>query len=470
MRRLTAISLMAASAFGACAATLAERLVLTDTVFTRPASEVLANPAMAPLRRPVSLSHAAVGYDRAMLDKATDDASGRGTAAARFDADAYIKQGRATITGNAAYSNGRRYGVQYCMVSDPAMVYPYFTAVDALGDFRNEVYTFGGSYSSDFRGGRWLYGVSLDYRAVQEYRDTDPRPKNTVGQLSFAVGFGGRFGRNIVAVGLKAFKYRQSNSIMFVSELGELPVYHLTGLTSHYARFAGTGKSADYSGWSRGASVDLYPTADGAFASASFDRFTFTKTLKDMNNLPLDDVTDDRYTVSAGWKAASWSASAYFAFDKRTGTENIFGDPAGNVYPELFSLSTYGCRRTLAGTRGAWRLLTEGMRVDVYAASTYSFTEEVYKGVVPRLRQTAERCIIDIDAQICKTLSSKISINASIGGQAVPRHYYSAGAQAGADYMLGGNKALGVTVGYSYRNAGAHNTGYALTTALAFKF
>ncbi len=468
---ITVTVLAVSTAYAASGQTLAERFLLTDTLANKPASEVLANPVLTPMLSRVSLSHAAAGFDRASLGEvAVRPTEGKGRAEGWFDADAYIKNGRATITGNASYSNGRRYGVEYCQVSDPEMVFPYFTAVDACGDFKNEVYTFGGSYSSDFHEGKWLYGVRLGYRAVQEYRDADPRPKNTVGQLSLAVGFGGRFGPYIVSLGLDAFKYRQSNNIMFVSELGEQPVYHLTGMTSHYARFAGTGKSAGYDGWSRGASVDLYPATEGAYASLSWHRFTFTKTLKELNNLPLNDAVVGRYVVSGGWKAEAWSVSAGFEYDCRTGTENIFGDPAGNVYPELFALTTYGWRRTAASLKGAWRHLAGDWRADVYAAASYRFIEEVYKGVVPHLRSVEEEWFVDAEAQLRKTLSRKISISASIAGEAILSRYYAAGASAGVDYILSGNKSIGLSAGYKYRTATGFATGYALTSSLVFKF
>lgn len=470
MRRL--IVFTAAISFGVplIGQTLAERIIQTDTLFIAPASDVLANVALAPMRSSVSMSHAAVGFERASMSESLWYPLGRGSASGSFDAAAYIKTSRATICGHAEYRNGRRYGVNYCMVSDPELLFPYFTAVDASGDFKNETYTFGGSYSSDFNDGQWIYGVSLDYRALQEYRDADPRPKNTVGQLSFAGGFGGRFGSYYIALGLDAFKYRQSNNIMFVSEQGELPVYHLSGMTSHYVRFAGTGKSAYYSGWSRGVSLDLYPVSQGAYASGAIHRFTFTKTLKDLNNLPVNDLTNDSYALSAGWLASVWSALTFIRFERRIGTENIFGDPSGNVYPELFSLSTYGWRRTSGGVAGAWHHISETLRVDAYASAAYLFTEEVYKGTLPRLRGVSKEWMLNAEAQIIKVIDGKISTEASIKASALTSCRYSAGARIGADYMISGDKSLGLSLGCDYRTGRGHNQGYAFVSALTFKF
>ncbi len=196
--------------------------------------------------------------------------------------------------------------------------------------------------------------------------------------------------------------------------------------------------------------MDLYPATEGAYASLSLHRFTFTKTLKELNNLPLNDAVVGRYVVSGGWKAEAWSVSAGFEYDCRTGTENIFGDPAGNVYPELFALTTYGWRRTAASLKGAWRHLAGDWRADVYAAASYRFIEEVYKGVVPRLRSVEEEWLVDAEAILSR--------------------YYAAGASAGVDYILSGNKSIGLSAGYKYRTATGFATGYALTSSLAFKF
>ena len=122
---ITVTVLAVSTAYAASGQTLAERFLLTDTLANKPASEVLANPVLTPMLSRVSLSHAAAGFDRASLGKvAVRPTEGKGRAEGWFDADAYIKNGRATITGNASYSNGRRYGVEYCQVSDPEMVFP----------------------------------------------------------------------------------------------------------------------------------------------------------------------------------------------------------------------------------------------------------------------------------------------------------------------------------------------------------
>ena len=364
-RILTVMALAAASAAGVHAQTLARRIVLTDTLFESVQAQPLANPALSPLRQPVSLSHVSAGFARAGMDAAVDYAVGKGAGYGFFDAATYMKLGRSTVAAHASYRNGRRFGSRFCEVSDPQLVYPYYTA-DALGgDFRAEEYTFGGSYASDFGRG-WIFGGRLGYRALLEYRRV-----------------GRRLGRYRLAVGADAFRYTQTGSITFVSELGEIPVYHLTGLGHHYARFAGTGRSAYFSGWDRGASLALMPESRGPVASVSFGRFTFDKILRDIDNLPLNTLRRDTWQVSAGWLDSVMSVSAYVTHVARRGCENIFGEPQGNIYPELFSLTTYTSRVTELGLRACRRFTVRGGRADIFASVSHMRTRERYLGEVP---------------------------------------------------------------------------------------
>lgn len=466
---LPVLVLAAALPAGAAARTLAERIVLTDTLFESVQARPLASPAMLPLRQPVSLSHVSAGFARASMDAAVDYAVGKGSGRGFFDAATYMRLGRATVAGHASYRNGRRFGSRFCEVSDPQLVYPYYTA-DALGgDFRGEQYTFGGSYASAFGRG-WICGVRLDYRALLEYRHVDPRPRNVVGQLSASAALGRRIGGYSLALGADVFRYTQSNSIMFVSELGEIPVYHLTGLGHHYARFAGTGKSANFSGWNRGVSLALMPDRRGLSASLSFGRFTFDKVLRDIDNLPLNTLRRDTWEASAGWRDSLLSVSAWFSEVSRRGCENIFGEPQGNIYPELFSLTTYTARVTEFGVRACRRFFIRGGRADIFAAASHMTARESYLGEVPPASARTRRSRVALAAQWVAPLASRCVAHAGPSAEQVFGFYTRVGASAAFDWMLGGNKSVGMALGGAWRRASGANCGYDVTAAVTFKF
>lgn len=449
--------------------TLTERIVSTDTLFEAVQAQPLANPALSPLRQPVSLSHVSAGFSRDNMDAAADYATGKGSGCAFFDAATYMKLTRGTVTGHAGYRNGRRFGVRYCEVSDPQLIYPYYTADAQGGDFKAEEYTFGGSYGADFGKG-WLYGVSLDYRALLEYRDTDPRPRNTVGQLTIGAGFGRHIGRYNLALGADVFRYTQSNSMMFVSELGEIPMYHLTGLGHHYARFTGTGKSANYSGWNRHVSLSLVPDSAGVTTAVSFGRFTFDKILKDLDNLPLNTLRRDTWLASAGWRDNLLSVSAYFTHITRRGDENVFGEPQGNIYPKLFALNTYSSRVSTFGLRAGRRFFVRGGRADIVIDASHHTARERYLGEIPACEARTRHTSASLEAQWVKALAGKGVLHLDIAATQIFGFHTRIGGSAAYDYMLRGNKSLGVALTAAWRRASDNNKGYSLAATLAFKF
>ena len=501
---LTALALtgMAATAQTPAAGahlSVADRMLLTDTLYAGSAAATLANPALAGWRHPVSLSAVSVSYRRNGSDEAPVAALGRENAFATFLARTYIKTGKSTITGHASYSTGRRFGVQLCEVSDPQLLYPYFTADEIGGSMASESYVFGGSYSSSFHGGKWLYGASLDYRATQEYRNRDPRPKNTVGRLDAAFGMGHRFDRGyILAADVRASKYRQSNSMMFVSELGEVKIYHLTGLGTDYVRFAGTGKNSNYSGWDLGASLSLYPEESGVYASAAYDRFSLTKILKEFNNRPLCSLRDHSVKAQLGWKSQTWIAGADFGYVRRSGAEHIFGDAAGNVYPELFALDSFRRSSLSVSGHGLWRRLTQRSRLDIALRVCYSADREEYVTLQPGrksdirridatasarwLRRLSDRWMLHTGADVTVSRNVKASLDGLDGAtgifaDGVRKDFYwlsgnsvEADVQAGADCSLRDNRALGIRLAYTRTALRGSNRGYRLAATLAFTF
>ena len=492
--------ILLSGAFPVQGADLLPRVLATDTLYTSVAVQTLDNPALAQVRQPVSLSSVAVGFSRQNYDEAPVNSSGKGVGYGFFNAETYIKTSDATITGHASYRNGKRFGVRLCEVSDPAVIYPYFTADEVGGDMEEESYSFGGSYSSHFRNADWLYGVSLDYTALQAYRKIDPRPKNTVGRLEFGAGIGRRFGSHKLVLGGEAMKYRQSNSVMFVSELGEVKIYHLNGLGSHYSRFAGASKNSSFSGWQRAVSLSLWPEDYGVYASAKYSRFTFDKILKDLNNLPLNSVADDAVKGQAGWQNGTWNVAADVSWSHRRGAENIFGDPAGNVYPELFSMATFTSTSTSAGISALWRRITSRSRLDVSGRFGWSRRAERYLGMTPVrdmdltsvdpslsvrwISGMSARWVLHTAAQVGMKLPlsshlSGLSDDDSIFADGLRHDFYylsgaavEAGLTLGADYMLGTStsNSLGLRIDYNYLSLRDGNTGYNICGSVVFTF
>ena len=272
-----------------------------------------------------------------------------------FKARSYIHVGPHTLWGGASYHNGKTADQQWCEASDYHLVYPYVTADSIGGRLNMERYAFDGGWAGRY--GRWTLGTSLSYVAGHYYRSVDPRPRNVTGTLDLGVGATYRFAPDYV-VGLSANyqRYRQSNDIEFVSELGETKIYHLTGLGHSYVRFDGLGKDCDYTANRLGAQADLYGTGRSAlFASVAYQRLTMTYILNDLNNLPMATVAQNHVRAQAGWRLQTGghrlTLAADYGYMRRLGTENIFGDPASNQYPRIGSATMYLHRLFEGGVR-----------------------------------------------------------------------------------------------------------------------
>ena len=498
-KRFPLTLIMAAVAAMANASTLPQRIVEYDTVIAAPSATTLANPALSPLRQPVSLSQVSAGFNKSKHMQSLSW-EGTGDTDGFFSARTYLRTSKATITGHASYTNGKTTGVEGCEVTDASLLYPYFTADETGGDFRRETYSFGGSYASSFAG-NWRWGAGLAYTAIQSYRKIDPRPKNTVGRLSFNAGLGYDFLGHTIAIGLDAMKYKQSNDIMFVSELGESKIYHSTGLGSHYARFAGMSKSAHYSGWQRGISLNFARSSEnGAFASASFNRLTLDKTLTDLNNLPLNSIGENSYKIQGGWRTRHVSLSANLDASHRTGKDNIFGAPAGNVYPQIATYPTFLRHNTQVGILAAVRpVMGPSRRLDVWTNVAFSHTSDKYTGSLPARGSLLEYFSLAAGAEWVSAISSSFIIHAAadaaltapvtgrldgIDGNSdffldkiflrdftyASHHSSAAGISAGADWLLPRFCTLGLRVAYRHSSHTPSQSGNRIETAINIIF
>lgn len=447
-------------------------------------------PALYGLRQPCSKSALSVSFVRTDFDKAPVAELGKGTGVVGFDAGTYMHLGKATVTGFASYDNGKIFDMQGSETSDAALLYPYLTADERGGDLSHERYAFGGSYSSAIDS-HWLYGAELSYQAVQDYRRRDPRPKNTTGTLVAKVSGGYRLSRYDIGIAVGASKYKQTNSIIFMSELGEDKIYHTTGLGTHYNRFAGQGKTSAYNGTGVDVSLGLTPRVGGVFANVAYRHFSFRKQLTDLNNLPLAKADDNTIGLEAGWQTDAWVLKGEFSHLRRDGYENIFGDPSGQVYPQIASVKGYSRKNMYAGASALWRSIA-GRRIDVVASLGYATTVERYrdlrginlKSLSARLGGEyvvmAKHVAVHVaaDASLREVLSSSAY---GLGGDdflsrfASSDFLYASGRhidlslRPGIDYLLRGGRTAGLRLVAAYHKRGGVS-GMTLESSLIFSF
>lgn len=320
-----------------------------------------ANPAVNQWRMNVGLTEISAGYFSRMDKGKHDIRDGTGAHNFKIGAETYTKYRSSTLWGSASYAKGKIRSVKWNETAHRELIYPYVLADSVGGDFYEEIYSFSGGYA-DCRD-RLAWGACLSYEATLQYRNVDPRPRNIAGNLEVSGGVMYRiFGAYYTGLGIDLMKYKQTNDILFKSEMGVDKVYHLTGLGNHYKRFAGTGLSTYYNGYRCGIGLNLYPeNGRGFFASGRLCRFTFDNIISDLNRLPMASAWHNQLEVQGGWMTGGASmyggVSGKLTLYRRHGTENIFGDAASSVYPLICSNEMFAdnaVKTSLTGRCG-WR-------------------------------------------------------------------------------------------------------------------
>lgn len=175
----------------------------------------------------------------------------------------------------------------------------------AGGDLNTESYTFCGGYSRIYKHFSW--GLSGDYRAMIEYRKTDPRPRNIVSDLKLSGGAAWQVHtRYLIGAAVYGRIYRQRNSIKFFSDLGVSKVYQMLGLGMYSTRFSDGNTGIQYDGGSIGGGIDLVPhDRQGFYGSVHFHKLNIKRTMLAHNYLPLTRLNENSIQGTWGWKRSA---------------------------------------------------------------------------------------------------------------------------------------------------------------------
>lgn len=317
---------------------LVDKVEQAYSVFNNVFEPALANPALAVYRHDFTLNSVAAGF-RSNVD-------GR---RALMDADSYIRlDSTDVVSATGQYSVGFHYPRCTAESADMDIVWPYALA-DTVGGRQNiEVYGFSLGFS---RGGKAVgWGAGGSYRALQSYRDRDPRPRNVSGLMRLEVGLEWKaWERYGISASAGMMLYKQTSSITFYSELGEDVVYHLTGPGTSYTRFNSLGKNTAYKGGGFCFSAGIFPRdAVGFYSVIRYGRMDINYILRDLNNLTMSALVHRRLRIDGGWRSgrrgACLGVGAYVSYDTRDGRENIFGDPSTGIYPRIGTLGMFRAR------------------------------------------------------------------------------------------------------------------------------
>lgn len=366
MRTLLAITIaltVSVTANAAATDTVASvniRIAARESLLWRIPSMTFDNPATRQWMLPVSYSDISASYSHESANRAVDPQEGKGSGLFGIRASSYMKYRSSTLWGSAAYTNGILRSVVWNESADKETVGPYVIADSVGGNMRAESYSFSGGYADHNE--RWAWGVALGYEAGLYYRNVDPRPRNTTNRLDISAGASMRLGASDYAAGLSLSyrKYKQTASLMFVNEMSNNRFWHLTGLGTHYERFESLGNAHYYTGNRFGVALDLFPRSRRGFAAAAgWRHMKLDHILTTLNKLPLQTLTDNDLSAQGSWLAPGaindWAVSATFRYARRTGAENIFGNPSAGIYPHIGSIDMYHRTRLSLTASGLWQ-------------------------------------------------------------------------------------------------------------------
>ena len=265
------------------------------------------------------------------------------------------------IWGYASYDNRKTHDVVWNETSDFLLLYPYVMADSRGGDFQAEQYSLHGGFAhQNFNNRSIAYGFEAGYRALQEYRQRDPRPNNTVADLQAKASIAYTLKNQTLALSFLGGKYKQTKELIYMNELGAGIEYHLTGLGNDYSRFSGGNNSAFFKGHSLGLQGDYqYRFDDNSYFNidARYKHFYAEKVLQNLNRLPLNSLSTDEVNIEAvRFIRNKLGISLFLDFSQRHGTDNFFGDGTGNIYEKIGSKRNFRQKSGLYGAKMYWQL------------------------------------------------------------------------------------------------------------------
>jgi len=310
------------------------------------------------------------------------------------------------IWGYATYKRETTYAIQGTESSDYAMLRPYVIADSVGGDMQQEEYLFSGGYAQQF--GPYTFAVQMGYRALIAYREVDPRPKNTVGQLQLQIAGTLQLGAHHLlggSIGLE--KYNQDNSLKFYDDLKTIPLYHMTGLGMDYARFAGNNNNHSTQGYTYTTQLSIQPHhANGWGGKLEWQQASLEKVLNNSNNLPLHTLSKHHTTATIFYQhkgaKREWSTQWVGHYRKHTGKENVFGDPSSASYPLIATDKMYGLKKT--DLEWSFLFTQKGRKKAIYAIQPYVRYENISEHYPSPFRKSAyKNAEVGITAQVQKS-------------------------------------------------------------------
>ncbi|MBR1489748.1 MAG: hypothetical protein IJ611_03470 [Bacteroidales bacterium] len=229
------------------------------------------------------------------------------------------------VEGRVSYERGVKRSVNWNSTSDWRLLAPYVTVDTAGGNLQREQYRFYARYAA--RKGRILYGAAADYRALQEFRAVDPRPRNIVADLQVHADGGLLAGSHALSLEAGYRRYSQHNDIEFRDPLGNnTSVIHDLGFGRFSERFSGARSSVSvrFKGNGFSAQARWEPVrGTGSFGRAGYSLIRVDRHLPEQNETPVSRLLRQELSLSGGVKGIDRFLRADLTLRLKQGTEFI---------------------------------------------------------------------------------------------------------------------------------------------------
>lgn len=291
-------------------------------------------------------------YRFRMEDRARMPQVGNGLSQGEFQARSlYRLDTKSVVRGEVSYERGVRRNVLWNTSSDFDLLYPYVMADTVGGSLNREQYAFTGAYARE--AGVWHFGLEGRYRAQHEYRQVDPRPRNVSSDLQVRLTAGRRLGGHSLTWTGGYRRYHQMQAVSFMNPKGaNTAEFHLTGLGSHFARFAGSGAFTDVRYRGRGAetAVLFQPlSGSGLSAGVHYSVFEAVRHLPNQNEIPYTQLLVQNLAAFAAWRSDgpsfSWAARLALSYGLRQGSEAVVPAVVASGVEDLLQLTLYRNRQ-----------------------------------------------------------------------------------------------------------------------------
>ena len=229
------------------------------------------------------------------------------------------------VEGQVSYERGVKRSVRWNTSSDWDLLSPYITLDSLGGDLQKEQYRFAARFAS--RPGRFFYSLWAHYRALHEYRDVDPRPRNITADLQVSALGGLRMGEYALSLEGGYRKYHQSNDIEFMDPRGNnTSVLHYLGAGRYFTRFSGAKKSTAvrYNGNGFSSRLVWEPVGGlGWIAGGNYCWLKLVRHLPGNNETPVSELLVQEMSLYGGKKWAQAYIRADAGIRLKKGTENV---------------------------------------------------------------------------------------------------------------------------------------------------